>query len=183
MSDEEQTVDERLDELERLLRGLTVLSREDARLIAGIERLSDETAGLNEILSRVDEQQRRLAKLDKGVKEIKEQASSAEAEVHHFRARVVRRGGVILGIVVLVVTAGIAGMTEYSRRQAARTTRICQARNAGATVVQDWVTEQIAITRDNTALTPAIRDRQIASLQRLAGSFIVVDCGRAGAEE
>lgn len=181
-----KTLAERVAALEQYIEG-------DARLVQGVERLADETGGLNQILSKVDEQQQRLSRLGQQLEDVnkkvvpREELEKREREratqTLEVRKKIVRRAvltGVSLGLLLLV---SIAGLAEYQQHQDTETLRQCRERNLGALKVKAYVTEQIAITRVNPVIPDDLRAREIAALENLGDSFPVIDCNNDGVRE
>lgn len=107
----ESDVSLRLDTLEAMYHEFALQRDERDRLVTGVERLTGETAGLNAILTRVDEQQRGLVAVDKKIEEVDLHSvsySDLEAERESIRReskRRARRFGTFLTLAV--VSAGI----------------------------------------------------------------------------
>lgn len=186
-------LDARVAALENMAREYSERAQVGDRLSLGVERLADETGGLNAVLTKVDEQQQRLTTLGRDIERVENQAAKKQdvetaakrisRKQEDFRLRVIKRGvltGVGIVVLLLIVTAALV---EHDARQNEETIRICRERNQGSILVSRYLQEQLGIERDNKFIDDELRKRRVDSLTTLALGFPVVDCNDDGVRE
>lgn len=110
----------------------------DDRLAQGVERLANETVGLNAILTRVDDQQQRLSTLGQYVERVDQDKASHDdvaelkKETHqeqlYFRKLVLQRTYTTAMFLLFAIAVVVGGFFSYqeSLQQAQR--EVCEAR-------------------------------------------------------
>lgn len=183
----------RVANLERMARDYSNKVQAGDRLSLGVERLAEETGGLNAVLTKVDEQQQRLSNLGRDLERVEEQSAKKEdvkktAQTltqgqEDFRQGVIRRGVMTgVGIVVLLLVIA-AGLSENDRRNKENVLRICKERNQASALVGQYIMEQTQIELSNKFIDDELRAKRIASLKNLQRGFIIVDCNQDGVRE
>lgn len=129
--DDQRQLDRRFDRIEELIDGLTTraedlttraedlsMSAEDrSRLAYGVERLAEETIGLNDLLARVNEQQRQVSKLDArtdGLQTDMVAIVAATGDATRSRRVILRRLYIVAVGVLLLIGMGVLGAIYIS---------------------------------------------------------------------
>lgn len=126
-------INKRLDTLEKAVASLATSRMSGDRLATGVERLTDETAGLNAILNKVDEQQVRLTTLGTNLDTLQKTAAPRdEVKSIQQKERRDRRRLVALAssLVALIAFALVFGLSEAAHDA-------CEKRQAASRAVSD----------------------------------------------
>lgn len=167
-----RTLAERVTALEQYI-------RKDTRLVQGVERLADETGGLNQILTKVDEQQQRLSTLGRDLERVEKSKVSKEdllqetlrqqQEGLEFRKAALKRiyASAVSIVVVLGLVGGFVYAYEESRGQASYD--VCVARNEQNLAIVEILRGTVQANPDGPAVGPLSE-----GIQRL--EELIIDC-------
>lgn len=149
-----QPLEDRVANLERMAREYEAKTVADDRLTLVVQRLADETVGLNAILTKVDEQQQRLTNLGNDLARVEQSSATKDdltvaakkqaATSLEFRRDTFRRvytTGLLVGA-VLAVSGAVVYDYQESRRTALR--ELCEARNTQNSIILDMLEGSIA---------------------------------------
>lgn len=141
------------DELTRRVATLEAEALDRTRLVNGVERLTEETGGLNAILNKVDDQQQRLTNLGRQLTDVQEKAvSKDDLEANkreqaritmEFRKRTLAR--VYTTALLLILTLLTLGVVAYAYNQSKLDAQrqICLARTEQTTIIVDVLESSI----------------------------------------
>lgn len=145
-------------DFEKRLEALERAAEDGGRLVIGVERLSDETAGLNVILNKVDEQQQRLSRLGRDLDRVSKSSATktdlenarqhAREEEQRYRkgvlARIYVAGILALGMAGVLAVAASGYVAQQKRNLLERKTndyQACLGGEARINAVRDYLNE------------------------------------------
>lgn len=145
-------------DFERRLEALERAAEDGGRLVIGVERLSDETAGLNVILNKVDDQQQCLSRLGRDLdrvskttvtkNELEKARQHAREEEQQYRkgvlARIYVAGILALALAGVLAVAASGYIAQQKRNLLERKTndyQACLGGEARINAVRDYLNE------------------------------------------
>lgn len=167
--------------IEDRLAALEKRASSDTRLADGVERLSGETNSLNAILTKVDDNQQRLAVLDQNLgtmQKIVVPRQEMQDAQDGLRQRIV-----VTSILLLVVVTFVsAGLLTYESIQTENNIHACRERNESGENIRLYIEEQkkVVAAREQPE---DLKIAEIRALERLDDSFVTVDCNNDGVRE
>lgn len=180
MSSDEKSIEQRIVLLERFAEAVTIRQTGEDQLAEGVVRLSDETSALNAILTKVDEQQQHLARLDVRTDLVEETAVSREELIHaaeaqeeearEFRKQTLKRIYFIGWFITMVLLISGYGFYEYNKHESREHFRACTERNEQYDILLDILNGVVADLPDESPRAISIRN----GIQRLEDQLI--DC-------
>jgi hypothetical protein len=149
-----QPLEDRVANLERMAREYEAKTVADDRLTLVVERLAEETVGLNAILTKVDEQQQRLTCLGNDLARVEQSsatkndlsaAAKKQAETtKEFRRDTFRRIYTTGLLVIAALGVGATAFYDYQESRRAALRDLCEARNTQNSVILDMLEGSIA---------------------------------------
>lgn len=189
-----EALEQRVAALEQMALNYSTMKGDEDRLVSGVERLADETGGLNSILNKVDEQQQRLSRLGRDLERVERTSASKEdleksakaalkreAEERRKRSQKVTTW-IVFGLAGLSLVALSYLTSEADRRAAEERYRqgvaeVCEARNKQGKIIAQLITASNEDVDSDPTLTPQQKTDRKARGQALADAFPIVNCG------
>lgn len=173
------------DLIQELMRRIDVLEEREGdrgRLAEGVERLAQETGGLNSVLTKVDEQQQALSRLGRDLKRVEKNTVSVdqieatkkqqEAEALEFRKQTLKRIYTTTAAITVVALLAFGFVIEYQAHQKRNSIQVCEARNEQNRVIVDILEGSLENAPSGSRSAQNVRE----GIERFRS--LIVDCKR-----